>query len=109
MSWLGHHQESEQLASDAEIAAHRGDIPQARELYIKAAQAEEKALQELEFNQSRTYGITAVSAVSLYFKAAQWQTARNLAYRCLGSERLPVFACQQIDDLLDSINTKQAV
>lgn len=107
MSWLEYHQESEQLASEAEIAAHRADISQAREIYLKAAQAEEKALQELELNQPRTYGVTAVSAVSLYFKAAEWQAARNLAHRCLGSERLPNFARLQVEDLLDTIKAQQ--
>ena len=83
MGWLEYHRQSEQLASNAEVTAHRGDSARARELYIEAAQAEEKALQEVELAKSRTYGITAVSAVSLYFKATEWKVARNLAHRCL--------------------------
>ena len=108
MSWLEYHRESELLASDAEIALHRGDGEQARALYNKAAEAEVNALREVEDDKPRTYGITAVSAVSLYFKAAEWQAARNLAHRCLGSERLPGFAYRKLDDLLDSINARQA-
>ena len=108
MGWLEYHRQSEQLASNAEVTAHRGDSARARELYIEAAQAEEKALQEVELAKSRTYGITAVSAVSLYFKATEWKVARNLAHRCLGSERLPGFAYQQMDDLLDSIKAEDA-
>ena len=57
---------------------------------------------------SRTYGITAVSAVALHFKAAQWKQAKNLAHRCLKSGHLPDFATQQIEGLLDSIKAKQA-
>ena len=106
MSWLEYHQESEQLASEAEIAAHRGNIIQARGIYLMAAQAEEKALDELGSDKPRTYGITAVSAASLYFKAAEWQTARNLAYRCLGSGQLPKFAQSQMEELLDTINAQ---
>ena len=108
MSWLEYHQESERLASDGEIALHRGDGERARALYSKAAEAEEKALREVEDDKPRTYGITAVSAVSLYFKAAEWQAARSLAHRCLGSERLPGFAYRQLEDLLDSIKARQA-
>ena len=107
MSWLEYHRQSEQLASDAEVAAYWGDSARARELYKEAAQTEEKALQEVESAKSRTYGITAVSAVSLYFKAAEWQVARSLANRCLGSERLPGFAYHQMDHLLDSIKAEQ--
>ena len=106
MSWLQYHQESEQLAYEAEIAAHRGNIIQAREIYLKAAQAEEKALGELESDKPRTYGITAVSAASLYFKAAEWQVARNLAHRYLGSGRLPEFAQLQMEELLDTIKAQ---
>lgn len=108
MSWLEYHRESERLASDGEIALHRGDGERARALYNKAAEAEVNALQEVGDDKPRTYGITAVSAVSLYFKAEEWQVARSLAHRCLGSERLPGFAYRQLDDLLDSIKTRQA-
>ena len=103
MSWLEHHRKSEQLASNAEIASHRGDGERARELYKKAAEAEENALREVRHDQPRTYGITAVSAVSLYLKAAERQAARDLALRCLDSKRLPDFAHPQINDLLDDI------
>lgn len=108
MSWLEYHRESELLASDGEIALHRGDGERARALYNKAAEAEVNALREVGDDKPRTYGITAVSAVSLYFKAAEWQIARDLAHRCLGSERLPGFAYRQLDDLLDSIKARQA-
>ena len=103
MSWLEHHRTSELLASDAETASHQGDNNRARELYKKAAEAEENALREVRHDQRRTYGITAVSAVSLYLKAAEPQAARDLALRCLGSKRLPDFAYPQINDLLDGI------
>ena len=108
MTWLEHHRQSERLASDAEVAARRGERSQALELYAKAAQAEESALQEVEATKLRTYGITAVSAVSLHSKALQWELARRLAHRCLGSGRLPDFASQQMDELLDSIKIEQA-
>lgn len=103
MSWLEHHRNSELLASEAEIASHQGNDNRARELYKKAAEAEENALQEVGHDQRRTYGITAVSAVSLYLKAAERQAARDLALRCLGSKRLPDFAQPQMNDLLDGI------
>jgi len=107
MSWLEHHRKSELLASDAEIASHRGDGERARELYKKAAEAEENALREVGHEQRRTYGITAVSAVSLFLKAAEPQAARDLALRCLDSERLPDFAYSQMKELLDGIKSRR--
>ena len=108
MSWLEHHRLSEELSSDAEIAVRCGEHTRALGLYAKAAQAEELALKEVEPDKSRTYGITAVSAVALHYKAGQWERADNLANRCLGSGRLPDFAVQQMTELLDSIKAKQA-
>ena len=108
MSWLEHHRLSEELESDAEVAARRSEHSRALGLYIKAAQAEKLALKEVEPAKLRTYGVTAVSAVALHFKAAQWEQAANLAHRCLKSERLPDFAAQQMEGLLGSIKAKQA-
>ena len=108
MTWIEYHRQSEGFASEAEIAVRSRQHSRALQLYAKAAQAEETALQYVEPSKQRTYGITAVSAVSLYFKASQYDLARNFAYRCLGSGRLPAFAIQQIDELLDSIKIEQA-
>ena len=108
MTWLQYHGESEQFSSEAEIAIRRGRNSEALELYAKAAQAEELALQEVEPTKFRTYGVTAVSAVSLHFKSSQWELARNLAHRCLGSGQLPEFAFLQLNELLDSIKIREA-
>lgn len=108
MSWLEHHRFSEELASDAEVAIRCGEHTRALGLYAKAAQAEELALKEVEPAKSRTYGITAVSAVALHYKAAQWKQAKNLAHSCLSSGQLPDFATQQMEELLARINAKQA-
>lgn len=107
MTWLQHHTTSEQLAADAEIAARRGDVQRAQKLYTQAAKAEELALADVESGKSRTLGITAVSAVSLYYKAAQFQTAEALACRWLGSEGLPMFAGEQLRGLLQSVWSEQ--
>jgi len=107
VTWLQHHTTSEQLAADAEVAARGGDVPRARGLYTRAAEAEEHALADIEPGKSRTLGISAVSAVSLYYKAAQPQAAERLAYRWLASEGLPNFAAEQLRGLLQSIWSEQ--
>ena len=89
MTWLEHHKECERFASDAEIASHHGERALAQQLYAKAAQAEERALREVDPAKSRTYGITAVSMVALYYKAGRSTAARTLAQGCLESDALP--------------------
>ena len=107
MTWLEHHRRSERYASDAEVAARLGKREQAQAFYEIAARAEEQALRELDPAKSRTYGISAVSAVSLYFKAAQLRAAETLAYQSLASGNLPEFASDPLRDLLRSIWSEQ--
>ena len=107
MSWLKYHRLSEEHSSDAEVAVRRGEHTRALGLYAKAAQAEELALKEVEPAKSRTYGITAVSAVALHYKANQQEQAQFLAHQCLSSGRLPNFAARQIEELLDSIKARE--
>ena len=68
MTWLEHHRASEQFAADAEVAARRGDLAGAQTLYARAADAETRALGEIDPMKARTLGISAVSAVSLNFR-----------------------------------------
>ena len=108
MTWLEQHRLSERYASDAEVAKLRGEHAQVQELYAIAAQHEESALDAIASDKPRTYGIVAVSAVALHFKATEFAEAKTLAYRCLASQRLPEFATRQIEDMLQSIMRKQA-
>ncbi|SUS05265.1 conserved hypothetical protein [uncultured Defluviicoccus sp.] len=103
MTWLEHHSKCEQLAADAELAVSQGDSVRAHHLYMKAAQAEERALNEIDSSKPRTLGITAVSAVSLYYKAGQLEDAEGLAYRSLATAHLPEFASEDLRELLQSI------
>ena len=103
MSWLEHHAASEQHAAAAEAEARSGNHSLAQQLYAKAAEAEAQGLEALDPAKTRTYGITAVSAVALYHKAARSEPAAALARRCLASAELPGFARRQLAELLDAI------
>ena len=103
MSWIDHHRISESHASKAEVLLHRGDQCRAIQHYAKAAEAEVQALEVVGHDKPRTYGITAVSAVALHLKAAMLHPGKILAYRCLGTDRLPAFARVQMEELLDAI------
>ena len=103
MSWRSEHRKSEEAASEAELALRQNDRARAEQLYGQAAEAEERALAAVEPGKPRTYGITAVSAVSLYWKAGRNKEARQLGRQCLASGRLPGFAVRAIEATLGEI------
>jgi len=108
MSWSSLHAQSEQYAIEAALKLREQNRNEARALYDKAADAEEQALQYLEKSKVRTRGITAVSAVALWFKAAQYQRAEQLAYKLLADSDIPEFACENIKTLVQAIWTEGA-
>lgn len=103
MTWLEHHRQSEEFASGADVARIKGDKEQAKRLYGKAADAETRAIDALDPSKQRTLGITAVSAVALYYKARELALAEKTAYRFLDLDELPGFARMQLRDLLHAI------
>jgi hypothetical protein len=110
MSWLEHHHQSEQFASQAEIDRRQGNLDAARQNYALAAEAEIRALDVLEMNDPKTLGITAVSAVALLFKAKDFTKAKQVAYQSLSSQSLPKFAIIQLEEILKEIlNLESAV
>ena len=107
MSWIEHHERSERLASQAEIAAREGRRDEAQALYARAADAEENAIADLDPLKARTLGVSAVSAVSLHYKANRLARAESVAAQWLGSEALPAFAKDQLRLLLPAIWSEQ--
>ena len=103
MSWIEQHKISENLASQAQAALNEGHRQKAMELYVCAARAEEKALDDLDESKARTLGVTAVSTVSLYYKATEFERAREVALRWLKFEALPAFAEEQLQGLLRTV------
>lgn len=103
MNWSESHKQSEQLASQAESAMRVGDHDRALDLYAQAADAEETALSLVDQGKPRTLGISCVSAISLRYKAHQFDKAESTAYRCLAIAGLPEFATEQLRSLLQSI------
>ncbi|MGH9759875.1 MAG: hypothetical protein ACREAC_03425 [Blastocatellia bacterium] len=107
MTWNEHHTESERLASAAEVALRQGHSQRARELYRKSAEEESLALAALDPAKTRTLGVTAVSAISLYYKAADHNAALDLGRQCLANGHLPPFAREQIQTVLDLVDSEQ--
>lgn len=107
MTWLSYHQESETLASQAEVALHCGYDQQARQLYARAADAETAALLLTDPGKTRTYAITAVSAASLHYKAGQAGSAQLVMREARRHSELPSFARNQLDEIEDLIAADQ--
>lgn len=100
MSWLEQHKISETLAASAQVALSAGRQRDALRLYADAAQAEEAALAALDPSKARTLGITAVSAASLYYKAAEYRRSAGIARKWLNAESLPAFAKEGLREAL---------
>ena len=107
MEWLALHKTSEALAVRAHAALREGNSEDAEELFRLAAAAEEDALAQLDISKPRTFGIAAVSAVSLWYKGKDVQRASMLAYRCLANPDLPSPAREQLDDLVQTLYTER--
>ena len=108
MSWHLFHKESDQFSIEAQLALKAGSFNHAAELYKKAASAEKKALDCVDKTKARTRGITAVSAVALWFKAGEYIAAEQLAYSMLADESLPEFAREELRNLVQAICIESA-
>jgi hypothetical protein len=102
MSWAIHHSQSEELASQAEAALKKGDRDRAIEFYRLSAREEERALDALDPNKTRTLGITVVSAASLWFKANELKQVERVACQWIASDLLPDFAIIQLQEALQT-------
>ena len=108
MSWAEHHKRSERLASEAQLALLQDKRNEALALYARAADAEVEALAVLDRSKARTTGISAVSAASLYCKAANLERAEEVAAHWLGVHALPDFAKTQLRGILQTIWAQRA-
>lgn len=107
MDWLALHKTSEAIAAKAHAALRDGNGKDAEDLFRQAAAAEEDALAKLDTSKPRTFGIAAVSAVSLWYKGKDVQRASMLAYRCLANPDLALHAREQLDDLVQTLYTER--
>ena len=109
MSWLTFHAASEEAAAAAHAARRRGDEAAAARLFGDAAKAEMQALQQITVSEKpRTFGVTAVSAAALLYKAEQTMEAEQFAHSMLSRPGLPGFAIDQLREILQSIWNEQA-
>src|SRR3990172_9195572 len=109
MTWVELHSESERLAIEAQLALNARAVSRATELYKRAAELEQKALDQLDVSKTRTRGITAVSAVALWFKAREYVLAEQLAHSMLADPHIPEFAREELRNLVQAIWTESSM
>jgi hypothetical protein len=104
MNWSEAHAKSERFAEAAHAEHRNGHASTAQKLFAEAAQAETEALESLDPSKLRTYGITAVSAASLWFKAGDMVAAARIADAASAVPGgLPAFALVRLRELRDAI------
>lgn len=108
MNWASLHAQSERFAIAASLKLREQKFEEARALYNKAADAEQKAFRCIDASKVRTRGITAVSAVALWFKAAEYRRAEQLAHEVLAHSNIPDFASGDLRNLIQAIWTESA-
>ena len=108
MTWVESHNASQALAANANDAVGAGEIELAIDRFRKAAALEEEALRALDSNKARTLGVTAVSAVALYYKGKEFQRAERLACEVMTWPHTPDFASNQLRQLLNATWAEQA-
>ncbi len=108
MTWSDLHSQSEQLAIEAGLALKARNLGSATALYQRAAELEQQALGKLDATKLRTRGITAVSAVALWFKAGEFASAERLAHAMLSDPELPEFAREDMRNLVQAIWTESS-
>lgn len=108
MTWAELHSESERFATEAQLAVRARNTGQAIELYQRAAEIERRALDQLDVSKARTRGITAVSAVALWYKAGEYVLAEQLAHSMLADLHIPDFAREELRTLVQAIWTESS-
>ena len=108
MTWAELHAESERFAIEAEIALRARETAHALSLYGQAAALERRALDLLDISKMRTRGVTAVSAVALWYKAEEYVRAEQLAHSMLADPHMPDFARDDLRNLVQAIWTESA-
>lgn len=97
------HQSAQSLSTEAAAVLAEGREDDAIELFAKAALLEKEAFGEISSGKKRTRSVLAVSFVSLFYKARQYDNAELEIFRLLGSKELLQWANDQLRELLEVI------
>ena len=94
------HRLAEEHVARAESLETAGDLTQAREHFLNAAEEEALAFDRIPTERARTRGIIAVSVVSLYWRAGEYDRAILAAHRYLSQPDIAPPAREDLENLL---------
>jgi hypothetical protein len=77
------HLRAQDIAFEAEILEHSGDLERARSKYAEAGSLEVIALRALNPSNLTTYGAIGVSAISLLYKGRRHGEAERVGHHCM--------------------------
>jgi hypothetical protein len=103
------HTQAQDLAVRASLALREGRRREATELYAKAAALEQQALREVPTSKPRTWGILAVSAASLLYKARKHAEVEIFLHSLLARSAIAPFARRQLKELLEVVLDEQSL
>jgi len=108
MSWSVFHQESEQAAVEAHAALQRGDVAQAKQLFINAARAEANALDSVAVDKPRTLGIPPSAPPRFGIRRENSRPLSRPLTRRSRFRAFHLFATQELRELLQVIWNESA-
>ena len=103
------HAKAQELAISAAIEMRAGRRRIALERYAEAAEFEQEALRCIPTSKPRTWGILAVSAASLLYKAKKHGEVERLLHSFLARDDIAHFARQQLKELLEVVLDEQSL
>ncbi|MBV9071920.1 MAG: sigma-70 family RNA polymerase sigma factor [Acidobacteria bacterium] len=103
------HFEAERVAEQADEAQSNGELDRAEALYTRAAELEAEALASIPRDKTRTIGIVGVSVASLWYRAARYEAAEDVARSLIENDDLLPSSRAQLDELLLAIPRSQSV
>lgn len=103
------HEQAQEIAAAAGRLLVTGEVAEARRQYGLAADLELRAVDQVPREKRRTWGILAVSAAALLYKAHRHDEAENAIYSFLVQRDVPPSARQQLRDILEVIWDERAL
>ena len=104
-----HHRASETLAAEASALLVAGNRPESIEKYRQAGELEVQAFQETSPKSQRTRSVLAVSLVSLFYKAGEYDRAEHEIFALLASRELNCWAQKQLRELLEVVADERII
>lgn len=97
--WLTSYTNSQKYAEEAEYLRKTHRIEESTQMFLLAAQEEERALNSVDPDNTKRVATIVVKCASLYVKADNPEKAKEIAEKYL-NDKLPVFTLKQLKEIV---------